>query len=51
VRSVQDVESRVDILVCNAGATWGGPFAPTPDWATQKVLDLNVRGVFNLIRL
>ena len=41
----------LDILVCNAGATWGGPFEPTPDWSSQKVLDLNVRGVFNLCRL
>jgi NAD(P)-dependent dehydrogenase (short-subunit alcohol dehydrogenase family) len=41
----------LDILVCNAGATWGGPFEPTPDWSSKKVLDLNVRGVFNLCRL
>jgi NAD(P)-dependent dehydrogenase (short-subunit alcohol dehydrogenase family) len=51
VRTIQATESQVDILICNAGATWGGPFEPTPDWATQKVLDLNVRGVFNLVRL
>ena len=53
-RLVEDVkkhESRLDILVANAGATWGGPFEPTPDWSSQKVLDLNVRGVFNLVRL
>ena len=42
---------RLDILVANAGATWGGPFEPTPDWSSQKILDLNVRGVFNLVRL
>jgi NAD(P)-dependent dehydrogenase (short-subunit alcohol dehydrogenase family) len=51
VRNVQEFERHVDILVCNAGATWGGPFEPTPDWSSQKVLDLNVRGVFNTIRL
>ena len=39
------------ILVCNAGATYGGPFEPTPDSFSQKILDLNVRGVFNLARL
>lgn len=44
-------EDKIDILVANAGATWGGPFEPTPDWATKKVLDLNVRGIFNLVRL
>ena len=42
---------KLDILVANAGATWGGPFEPTPDWSSQKILDLNVRGVFNLVRL
>ena len=39
---------RLDILVCNAGATWGGPFLDVPDWSSGKVLDLNIRGVFNL---
>ncbi|RMZ73037.1 rhamnolipids biosynthesis 3-oxoacyl-(acyl-carrier-) reductase [Pyrenophora seminiperda CCB06] len=51
VRKVQETENSLDILVCNAGATWGGPFDPTPDWSSKKVLDLNVRGVFNLARL
>jgi NAD(P)-dependent dehydrogenase (short-subunit alcohol dehydrogenase family) len=51
VKEVQKTEDKLDILVCNAGATWGGPFEPTPDWSSQKVLDLNVRGVFNLARL
>ena len=44
-------KAGLDILVCNAGATWGGPFEPTPDWSSAKILDLNVRGVFNLCRL
>lgn len=52
IQSLADTVKRdygkLDILVCNAGATWGGPFLPTPDWSSQKVLDLNVRGVFNL---
>jgi len=48
---VKKITNKIDIIVCNAGATWGGPFEPTPDWATQKVLDLNVRGIFNLVRL
>lgn len=41
----------LDILVCNAGATWGSPFEDAPDNSSQKILDLNVRGVFNLARL
>lgn len=51
VREVKKHETKVDIVVANAGATWGGPFEPTPDWSSQKVLDLNVRGVFNMVRL
>jgi NAD(P)-dependent dehydrogenase (short-subunit alcohol dehydrogenase family) len=47
---VMKVESKLHVLVANAGATWGGPFETTPDQANQKVLDLNVRGVFNVIR-
>jgi NAD(P)-dependent dehydrogenase (short-subunit alcohol dehydrogenase family) len=51
VKQVEETDGKLDILVCNAGATWGGPFEPTPDWSSKKVLDLNVRGVFNLARL
>ncbi|KAL2835378.1 hypothetical protein BJY01DRAFT_259254 [Aspergillus pseudoustus] len=51
VDRVKQVEPRLDILIANAGATWGGPFETSPDWASQKVVDLNVRGVFNLVRL
>lgn len=51
VKKVKETDNKLDILVCNAGATWGGPFEPTPDWSSAKVLDLNVRGVFNLARL
>lgn len=48
---VKKTESKLHILVANAGATWGGPFETTPDWANQKVLDLNVRGIFNTVRM
>lgn len=41
---------HVDILLANAGATWGEQFDTHPDSAIAKVLDLNVRGVFNLVR-
>ena len=50
VKAMQEHSSELHILVANAGATWGGPFEPTPDWSNQKILDLNVRGVFNLAR-
>jgi NAD(P)-dependent dehydrogenase (short-subunit alcohol dehydrogenase family) len=39
--------ARVDVLVNNAGATWGAPLEEhdTQTWA--RVLDLNVQGVFH----
>jgi NAD(P)-dependent dehydrogenase (short-subunit alcohol dehydrogenase family) len=41
---------RLDILVNNAGATWGATFE-TFDWAAwQKVLSVNVMGLFCLTR-
>lgn len=44
-------DGKIDILIANAGATWGAPFDSHPDSAFAKVMDLNVRSVFNLIRL
>src|SRR5262252_2761908 len=39
---------HVDILVNNAGATWGAPAEEHPLEAWDKVMNLNVRGVFLL---
>ena len=41
----------MDILFANAGATWGEKFDTHPDGAFAKVMDLNVKSVFNTIRL
>lgn len=41
---------RVHILVANAGATWGAALEKHSDVAFQRVFDLNVKSVFNLIR-
>jgi NAD(P)-dependent dehydrogenase (short-subunit alcohol dehydrogenase family) len=38
----------LNILVNNAGATWGAPLEEFPDSAWDKVLDTNVRGIFQL---
>jgi NAD(P)-dependent dehydrogenase (short-subunit alcohol dehydrogenase family) len=43
-------ESGLHILVNNAGANWGAPFAEYPDSAWDKVLALNVKAVFHLTR-
>ena len=37
---------RIDILVNNAGATWGSPAEDHPLDAWDKVMNLNVRGIF-----
>lgn len=39
---------RVDVLVNNAGATWGAPAEDHPLTAWDKVMHLNVRGYFLL---
>jgi NAD(P)-dependent dehydrogenase (short-subunit alcohol dehydrogenase family) len=39
---------HVDILVNNAGATWGAPAEDYPLQAWDKVMNLNVRGLFLL---
>ncbi len=54
VRLAQEIADRepggLDILVNNAGANWGAPLAEYPDKAWDKVLGLNVKGVFHLTR-
>jgi len=41
---------RLDILVNNAGANWGEPYETFPDAAWDRVLNVNVKGVFHLTR-
>jgi NAD(P)-dependent dehydrogenase (short-subunit alcohol dehydrogenase family) len=48
-----ELESReraLDILVNNAGATWGAPMAEFDEAAWERVLALNVKGVFFLTK-
>lgn len=52
-RLVAEVKALVggrglNILVCNAGASWGSRFEDAPPHSSVKILDLNVRGVFEL---
>ncbi|QGG95052.1 glucose 1-dehydrogenase [Actinomarinicola tropica] len=43
-------EGSLDVLVNNAGANWGAPLAEFDDAAWNRVLDLNVKGVFHLTK-
>jgi len=43
-------ETRLDVLVNNAGALWAAPLAEYPESGWDKVFDLNVKGLFFLIR-
>jgi NAD(P)-dependent dehydrogenase (short-subunit alcohol dehydrogenase family) len=46
--AVAERESEVHVLVNNAGASWGAPLDEYPVEGFDKVMDLNVRGVFLL---
>lgn len=46
VAEVEKHTDHVDILLANAGATWGAPFDEHPENAFGKVMDLNVKSVF-----
>jgi len=53
VRLTEEVKKIVgskglNILVCNAGAAWGSRFEDAPPSSSVKILDLNVRGIFEL---
>lgn len=47
---VESKESQVDILIANAGASWGEGLETHPEVAFDKVMDLNVKGVFLTIQ-
>jgi NAD(P)-dependent dehydrogenase (short-subunit alcohol dehydrogenase family) len=48
--AVAERETSLDILVNNAGATWGAPLAEFDDEKWERVLALNVKGVFHLTK-
>ncbi|KAI9368105.1 hypothetical protein BJX61DRAFT_242129 [Aspergillus egyptiacus] len=50
VAEVSKTTDHIDILFANAGATWGEKFDKFPEFAFDKVLDLNVKSVFFTIQ-
>ncbi|MBA2283560.1 MAG: SDR family oxidoreductase [Acidimicrobiia bacterium] len=48
--ALADREPALHVLVNNAGATWGVPIEEHNDTSWDRVLDLNVKGVFHLTK-
>ncbi|MBE9376334.1 SDR family oxidoreductase [Saccharopolyspora sp. HNM0983] len=51
VDTIAQHESTLDVLVNNAGTTWGASFDEFPDSAWDKVLATNLKAPFTLTRL
>ena len=49
-KAVKDRTEKLDILVNNAGITWGEPYKSFPHKAWEKVMNVNVAGMFTLTR-
>lgn len=50
VEAVSARESKLDVLVNNAGASWGAPLEDYPEHGFDKVWNINVKGVFFLTK-
>lgn len=48
VKAVESRTGTLDILINNAGVSWGEPLGTFPYMAWAKVLDVNLTGVFHL---
>ena len=48
VEQLRSRESTLDVLVNNAGVSWGAPLEEFPETGWDKVMDTNVKGVFFL---
>jgi 2-deoxy-D-gluconate 3-dehydrogenase len=46
--AITDREDHLDVLVNNAGASWGAPLKEFPEHGWDKVMDTNVKGIFFL---
>ena len=48
IKEIKAVEGKIDILINNAGTSWGAPIEEFPEQGWDKVMDTNVKGVFFL---
>jgi NAD(P)-dependent dehydrogenase (short-subunit alcohol dehydrogenase family) len=48
--AIAEREPQLHVLVNNAGANWGAPLAEFPESGWDKVMNLNVKAVFDLTR-
>lgn len=48
--SIRSYTSSLNVLINNAGATWGAPLETFPDKAWDKVMAINLQAPFTLIR-
>ena len=48
IAALGERERQLDVLVNNAGASWGAPLGEFPENGWDKVMDTNVKGVFFL---
>jgi 2-deoxy-D-gluconate 3-dehydrogenase len=46
--AIADREDHLDVLVNNAGVSWGAPLDEFPEHGWDKVMDTNVKGIFFL---
>lgn len=47
---IKSREEKLDILINNAGRTWGAPLEEFPDKAWAPIMAVNVQGPFTLVR-
>ena len=50
VAEISKHESKVDILINNAGAAWSAPIEDFPEKGWDKVMDINIKSVFFAIQ-